>query len=290
LLAAISLSADERGDRAYREDIQKWREGYEASLKKDNGWFTLAGLFWLKQGDNNFGTGAGNRIVLPEGSAQEIAGTFSFHDGKTSLRVRDGVEATLNGRPVRSEALLRPDTVGVPDRVTMGRLSMIVIQRGARYGIRLWDNASAARREFRGTQWFPVKESYRITAHFTSYPQRKMIPILNILGDTDPSPSPGYAEFDIAGQHCRLEPLLEDNQLFFMFRDLTSGKQTYPAGRFLYADLPKNGMVVLDFNKAHNPPCAFTAFATCPLPPGQNHLSVAIGAGELNHEHQPAAR
>ena len=282
LLIVVSLSAE---DRKYREEIRKWRADYETSLKHDNGWLTLAGLFWLKEGDNHFGTGPGNDLLLPEGSAPEAAGTFVFHDGKTQLRLNAGVQAFLNGAPVLTEPALKPDASGNPDRITLGHLSMIAIQRGSRYGIRLWDNQSAVRRDFKGTRWFPAKESYRITAKFIAYPQPKMIPILNILGDTEQNPSPGYAEFELDGKACRLDPLLEGDHLFFIFKDATSGKQTYPAGRFLYTGLPKDGKVILDFNQAENPPCAFTAYATCPLPPRQNHLQVAIEAGELNHEH-----
>jgi uncharacterized protein (DUF1684 family) len=285
LLIAISLAAAERGDRPYRQEIQKWRENYEANLKEDNGWLTLAGLFWLKEGDNTFGTGLGNDIVLPEGSAPEQAGTFIFHEGNTRMLAKNGVPVLLNGKPVLTEVPLKADTTGQPDRITLGRLSMIAIQRGSRHGIRLWDNANHARRDFTGTHWFPVKESYRVTARFISYQQPKMIPILNVLGDSEPNPSPGYATFEIDGERCRLEPVAEGNELFFLFKDLSSGKRTYPAGRFLYANLPKDGKVILDFNKAHNPPCAFTAFATCPLPPRQNYLPVAIDAGELNYGH-----
>jgi uncharacterized protein (DUF1684 family) len=281
---AIWLTAS-AADRAYLQEIQKWREGYEADLKLDNSWLALAGLFWLKDGENRFGSWSANSIVLPAGSAPEAAGTFLFHEGKTTLAPGRGVPLMLNGEPVRAKTLVKPDSSGNPDRVTLGPLSMIVIQRGVRYGIRLWDNRSPARREFRGTQWFPVKESYRVAARFHPYPQPQVIPILNILGDTEPNPSPGFATFTMHGKPCRLEPVLENNQLFFLFQDATSGKQTYPAGRFLYSDLPKDGKVVLDFNKAHNPPCAFTSYATCPLPPRQNHLPVAVEAGERNHEH-----
>jgi uncharacterized protein (DUF1684 family) len=284
-LVVVSLAAGELADRAYRNEIRKWRADYENSLKRDNGWLTLAGLFWLKEGDNRFGTGPENDLILPEGSAPEAAGTFVFHDGRTRLRVKAGVQALLNGTALLTEAVLKPDSSGEPDRVTLGHLSLIAIQRGHRYGIRLWDNASAVRRDFKGTRWFPAKESYRVVAKFVSYPQPKMIPILNILGDTEPSPSPGYADFELDGKPCRLEPLLEGDHLFFIFKDATSGKQTYPAGRFLYAAMPKDGKVILDFNHAENPPCAFTAYATCPLPPKQNHLQMAIEAGELNHEH-----
>jgi uncharacterized protein len=279
LLAAVSLAA-EVGDGAYRAEIQKWRERYETGLKRDNGWLALAGLYWLKDGDNRFGTGSGNDLVLPEGTASETAGTFTFHDGKTRLLVKNGAPLLVNGEPVRTEAVLKADSDGEPDRITLGRLSMMVIHRGSRYGVRLWDNQSSTRREFRGVRWFPIQESYRVTAQFTSYPQPKMIPILNVLGDTEQTPSPGYATFELAGKPYRLEPLLEGDRLFFIIKDLTSGKQTYAAGRFLYASLPKDGKVTLDFNKATNPPCAFTPYATCPLPPKQNHLPVAVTAGE----------
>jgi uncharacterized protein (DUF1684 family) len=285
LLMGVSLAAEEHADRAYRDEIRKWRADYEESLKRDNGWLTLAGLFWLKEGDNRFGAGPGNDLILPEGSTPEVAGTFVFHDGKTRLRLKEGVQAFLNGAPVLTDTALKPDSSGNPDRITLGHLSMIAIQRGTRHGIRLWDNQSAVRRDFKGTRWFPVKESYRITAKFISYPQPKTIPILNVLGDTEQNPSPGYAEFELDGKPCRLDPLLEGDHLFFIFKDATSGRQTYPAGRFLYTSLPKDGKVILDFNQAENPPCAFTAYATCPLPPRQNHLQVAVEAGELNHEH-----
>jgi uncharacterized protein (DUF1684 family) len=275
------LTGAEEGDRAYRAEIRQWRLNYEASLKQENGWLALAGLFWLKEGDNSFGTALGNDIVLPEVSMPDFAGSFVFHGGKTRLLVKRGSAVLLNGEPVRTEMPLKPDSDGRPDRITLGRLSMIVIHRGERYGIRLWDNASVNRRGFQGTHWFPVNESYRVTAQFTSYPKPQMIPILNVIGDTEQNPSPGYARFDIHGRECHLEALLEGDQLFFLFKDLTSGKQTYPSGRFLYANLPKNGKVILDFNEAQNPPCAFTAFATCPLPPRQNYLPVAIEAGEL---------
>jgi len=153
-LVALSLAAAEPGGGGYRAEIQKWREGYEADLKKDNGWLTLAGLFWLKEGNNTFGTSAENDIVLPKGSAPGQAGAFLFHDGKTRLRLKDGVRALVNGDPLRTkspaEIPLNPDTTGKPDRITLGRLSMIVIQRSNRFGIRLWDNNSAVRRDFPG--------------------------------------------------------------------------------------------------------------------------------------------
>jgi len=194
-LATLSLAGAEVGDSAYRAEIQKWREGYEADLKKDSGWLTLAGLFWLKEGSNTFGTSAENDIVLPPGSAPAGAGAFKFHDGKTRLALTSGAAFMINGKPATGGMDLKADSTGAPDRITNGRLRMVVIKRGSRFAIRLWDNDSTVRRDFPGSQWFPVQEAFHVTARFTSYLQPKMIPILNVLGDTELSPSPGYATF-----------------------------------------------------------------------------------------------
>lgn len=160
---------------------------------------------------------------------------------------------------------------------------MFVIHRGNRYAIRLKDTGSKFRQEFTGLHWFPVRASYRVTARFVRYETPKMIAIPNILGETEKEASPGYVVFTLQGHPFRLYPVVEGNQLFFIFHDQTSGKETYPSGRFLDADLPKEGKVLLDFNKAYNPPCAFTPYATCPLPPKQNRLATRIEAGELNY-------
>jgi hypothetical protein len=179
---------------------------------------------------------------------------------------------------------MRPDVAGAPDVLEMGTLSMNVIKRGDKYGIRLKDKNSAVRRGFLGLKWFDVKEDYRVEARFVSYPQPKPVKVPNVLGQSESMPSPGYAEFTLNGKAVKLDGVMEDpqaEQLFFILRDQTSGKETYGAGRFLYADLPKGGKVVLDFNKAYNPPCAFTPFATCPLPPPQNWMPVRVEAGEM---------
>ncbi len=149
--------------------------------------------------------------------------------------------------------------------------------------LRVKDPNAAARRNFTGTQWFPVRQAWDIKARWVPYATPRQIPILNVLGMTGPEPSPGYAEFTLSGRKCRLEPITEDDHLFFIFKDLTAGKTTYAAGRFLYAATPVNGTVELDFNEAENPPCAFTPYATCPLPPKQNALPVAIEAGEKSY-------
>lgn len=282
-LAPVALTSDED---SYRQKLEKWRAEKEAELKSDDGWLTVAGLFWLKEGVNRLGTDASNEIVLPEGSAPAKAGEFEFHAGKTTLRVEKGVAATSGGKPVTTIEL-KNDEKQKPDIINIGDLSLSVIKRGERYGVRVKDKNSKQRREFNGLRWFDIKESYRITATFVRYDKPKEIEITNILGDVNKMASPGYVTFKLDGKQYRLDPVLEDkDKLFFIFSDSTSGKATYGAGRFLYADLPEGETVVLDFNRAINPPCAFTRFSTCPLPPRQNRLRVAIEAGELNYQHK----
>ena len=191
---------------------------------------------------------------------------------------------TVNGKPASSASLV-DDSVGTPDVLGIGNLSMFVIQRGKQFGIRLKDKDSAVRRKFTGTHWFPVAEEYCVTAKFVPYTPAKKIAVPNILGDVDQEDSPGYVEFTLKGRQFRLDPVTEGDVLFFIFKDLTAGRETYPSGRFVYAEMPKNGEVVLDFNQAVNPPCAFTPYATCPLPPAQNHLAIRIEAGELRYGH-----
>jgi len=165
-----------------------------------------------------------------------------------------------------------------------------VIKRMDRTGIRMRDPNAATRRNFTGCKWFPALEKWRIRAKWVAYPTPKKIRITNILGMTDEEPGPGYAEFSVNGRTVRLEPVIEDpGELSFMFKDATSGKTTYAQGRFLDTGLPKDGYVTLDFNQAYNPPCAFIAFATCPLPPRQNTLTVPIEAGEKKYGQHPGA-
>jgi len=283
-LAGMATAAGRTPDPAYRAEIEKWRADREGRLKSDGGWLQVVGLFWLKDGANSFGTDAGNRIVLPPGSAPARAGVFELRAGKTTLRMEPGVEATVDGHPAGTREL-RPDVPGPADVLKLGpRLTLHVIERGGRYGIRLKDRESALLKEFGGLRWFPVREDYRVEARSVPHASPMKIAVPNILGQVEELPSPGYAAFTIGGREVRLDPVLEEpgaTELFFIFRDQTTGKQTYPAGRFLYAPMPKDGRVTLDFNKAYSPPCAFTPYATCPLPPKQNRLSVRIEAGEL---------
>jgi uncharacterized protein (DUF1684 family) len=282
LAAGLAAGADE----AYRAEVQGWRADREARLKADGGWLTLAGLFWLNEGPSRFGTDPAGEIVLPEGSAPAKAGVFDLRAGRVTVALLPGASGRVGGKPVSGPTEMRPDTSGSPDVLEMGTLSMNVIARGGRLAVRLKDKNSPIRKGFTGLKWFEVQEGYRVEARFVSYPQPKPVKVPNVLGQTESMPSPGYAEFTLGGATVRLDGVMEDphaEQLFFILRDQTSGKETYGAGRFLYTDLPKAGKVVLDFNKAYNPPCAFTPYATCPLPPPQNWMPVRVEAGELNY-------
>lgn len=233
------------------ENYQKWRADYEARLKAPDGWLSVSGLYWLHEGTN--------AVPLPGGKSASV----QLQGGK--VRIAD--------RVLKADA----DTTKIGD-VTLGP-----IERGGKIGVRMRDPNAEARREFTGCKWFAPSAAWNVLAKWVAYPKPKTIAITNILGMTDQEPSPGYAEFTLEGKIYRLEPVIDDGELFFMFKDETSGRSTYGAGRFLYADMPKGDRVDLDFNKAHNPPCAFTAFATCPLPPRQNHLPIAVEAGEKSY-------
>lgn len=283
LATVLAVTAPLAADEAYRSEVRKWREEREARLKADGGWLTVAGLFWLKEGANRFGTDPTAEVVLPPGSAPAVAGAFVRRGDRTVVKVAPGVPVTCESKPVTSMRL-RSDAAGEPDVIRLGTLAMQVIQRGDRYGVRLKDMESARRREFKGLRWFPIDEAYRMEVPFVAYEAPRPLAVPNVLGQISKMPSLGYAAFEWKGKSVRLEGVLEEpdaTQLFFIFRDLTSGKETYPAGRFLYADLPRAGRIVLDFNEAYNPPCAFTPYATCPLPPPGNWLPVRIEAGEL---------
>jgi len=283
VLSILAAGATMRGqDLAYRAAIEEWREAHEARLRADDGWLTVVGLSWLRSGGNSAGSDPSSDILLPARSAPVRVGVFRFNGSRIEFEAADQVPVRINGKTLTS-ATLRADTSGFPDMVTVGSIAMFVIKRGDRYGVRIRDSEAEARRTFKGLRWFPVDERYRVTARFVPYEPAKKIPIVNVLGDVQEMSSPGYVVFTLEGREYRLDPVVEgpgSRQLFFILRDATSGGETYPAGRFLYTDPPRDGQVVLDFNKAENPPCAFTAFATCPLPPPQNALPGRVRAGE----------
>jgi len=251
------------------QSTDKWRADYEAGLRAPDGWLSLAGLTWLHNGMNE--------ILLPVRCGGK-AFAVEFHDGHATLHPHTGASVTVNGvNAGRTELSLDKSVVE-----TCGT-SATFINRGERFGIRLRDPEAKTRREFRGLKWFPVNDKCRVQAKWRAYPAPKLIPITNVLGDTRNEASPGYAEFVLGGKTYKLEPTIEDGLLFFMFRDLTSSDLTYGSGRFLKAAMPTSDLVTLDFNRAYNPPCAYTEFATCPLPPKQNRMAVRVEAGQQRY-------
>jgi len=264
------------------DDLVAWRAQMDASLRADDGWLALAGLFWLDESDNTFGSGPDCDLVFPDGTCPVLLGTF--HRAADTVRVTfaEGVVATVDGEPVSGTTTLRHDDggPGTPALVSHGSLVFHVLVRGPRVGIRLRDRASAVRAAFGGRTWFDPDPAAVVEARFERFPEGTTIPITNVLGDTEANPSPGRVHFTYRGTPCSMDAVASGPDLFFNFRDGTNGSSTYGAGRFLHVPVPDGDTVTLDFNRAVSPPCAFTVHATCPLPPSQNHLPVTIEAGE----------
>jgi uncharacterized protein len=286
-LASVIAADAGAADGAYARQIQAWRGERLQRLTADGGWLTVAGLFWLKPGANRFGSDAANDIVLPPASAPARAGVFVLEAGHVRVEVRPGVAVTMAGKPV-GRGTLRSDAGGAtPDVLSLGALTLQIIDRGGRLGVRLKDMNSPARAKFKGLRYFPIDPRYRVVATFVPHGQAVSIDVPTVLGTVERMASPGTVSFTLpgapGGAPLRLDAVLEpgETQLFFIFRDGTSGKSSYGGGRFLYADPPVDGKLVLDFNRAYSPPCAFTPHATCPLPPANNRLAVPIEAGEM---------
>ncbi len=273
--------ADRPDPAAYRKEIETWRQERLTSLKREDGWLTLVGLYWLKPGENRFGSDPGNPVILPAGKAPAVAGTLTREGDAVRLDVQPGVPLTADGKPPVPGMKVSADSDGKPTTLQLGSLSFFVIKRGDRMGVRIKDKASPMRAAFKGIDEYPIRPDWRVVARFEPYKDKK-IPISNIIGQVEDNPSPGAVVFEWQGKTYRIDALAggDDGSLFLVFGDQTNGKETYGAGRFLDAAPPKDGKVVVDFNTAYNPPCAFTAFATCPLPPAENKLALKIEAGE----------
>jgi len=285
LPTAFSPAAPAEG--AYRGQIEKWRSERIRHLTADDGWLTVIVLSWLEPGDNSIGAAPTNRIVLPAGKAPALLGRIRLAGGKARLEVAPGVEVTHDGGKVQSLDLAS-DEEGKPTIARHGTLSFYLIKRGDKLGVRVKDSANPARKSFHGIDSYPTRSAWRLDARFEPYPPKKSIAIPNILGTVSQEPSPGAVVFQIGGKEYRLDAVDEpgEDEMFLIFGDRTNGTETYGAGRFLYAPRPgRDGKTVVDFNKAYNPPCAFTPFATCPLPPPQNRLPIPIPAGEKSYGH-----
>jgi hypothetical protein len=253
-------------------EIMKWRQNRLTRLKSDDGWLTLVGLQWLNDGEN--------KIQIPPNS-----GSVVLQNGLVMLMPSKTL--TIDGKPVTAPVALHDDTDAKgPTVVSSGTTHFYVVKRAPKYALRVKDTSSPARTHFLGLDYFPVAPQWRVEAHFEPFNPPHHVTITNVLGMTSDEIAPGLLAFTVNGKEYKLEPILEQGETdyFIIFKDATSGKETYAAARYVYAHPPdKNGMTVIDFNKAYNPPCAFTQFATCPLPPPQNRLPFRIEAGELKY-------
>ncbi len=277
----------------YVTEIEAWRDQRLGSLTAENGWLSLVGLYWLEPGDNTFGSTPDNSLIFPE-KAPNHAGTFHLVDGNVTIDPAPGAHISLADAPKEPVAgkVLASDAEGKPTVLSLGSLRFYVIQRGDRVGIRVKDAESPARKGFTGLDYFSIDPAWKVEAHLERV-EGATVPVPNVLGQVENVPSPGTLTFELPGGNGRtfsLHPILEDgsDELFIVFGDPTNGRLTYGGGRFLYAEAPgPDGRVVLDFNRAYNPPCSFTPYATCPLPPPGNKLPVAVTAGEKKYAHGP---
>lgn len=267
------------------EQHNMWRSQRLAALTHEDGWLAVVGLHWLVPGPNSFGGSSENQVVLEGGGVPGVAGTLELTaDGSVVLRPRAGAGVTVNGEPA-AEGPLAADRTGAPDVVSVGRLRLTILERGERRAVRVRDPDSPRRTGFTGIETFPLSGRYRVEGTFKPYDEPRPVRVAASQGPPQEMLAPGVVRFRIDGVECSLEPFVsgpEDPVFFLVFADATTGGETYGGGRFLTAAAPPPGesTVVLDFNRATNPPCALTPFATCPRPPEGNILEVPIRAGE----------
>lgn len=271
----------------YLQSIAQWRQARVEALTAPDGWLSLVGLAWLERGANTVGSAADNTVVMA-GVPAHLGVVTLAADGSVRLALQPDSGALVDGKPVASATLV--DDVqagaGAPTRVSLGSVSFYVIDREGRKGLRIKDTHSSTRSGFLGIDYFPVDSDWRIEARWRPAAPGQTLEMGTVIGTTEHYPVPGSVEFTRDGREFALLPVIEvpgDKQYFVVFADRTSGRETYGAARFVYIDPPQDGKVVIDFNRAYNPPCAFTAFATCPLAPPENRLDLRVTAGELKY-------
>ncbi len=283
LAADVSAPSSADGASAYRQQIESWRQHRVERLTAPTGWLSLIGLEWLKDGANKLGSAKDNTIEHSRRPAQ--LGTITLDHGKATIVLAADSGATIDGQK-KSAGPLLDDTNEKATVVAAGTVMFYVVQRGDRWALRIKDSESPTRKQFVGIDNFDIDPGWRVEAKWEAYDPPREIEEPNILGEIDKVIVPGAAVFEHGGKTFRVEPVIEtpgDTELFLVFADRTSGKETYGAARFVYTEPPKDGKVVLDFNKAYNPPCAFTPYATCPLPTQQNRLDTRVTAGEKKY-------
>jgi uncharacterized protein (DUF1684 family) len=263
--------------------LEKFRAEREATLKRDNGWLTVAGLHFLNQGDNRIGSDPSNDIVLDFASVPKHVGVITVNGTAVRVRAADGQSLVINDTAKTESELHGAFDKQPTDTLQFGPVSFFVHYSGPRLALRVRNLASPLRTNFTGLRWYAPNPTYRSVGTFTPYPERKVVQIPNILGDLEPFNAVGTVTFTLNGVSQTMEAWGSTERLWFVFRDQTSGRTTYPSARFLYTSAVKDGEVVMDFNYAQNPPCAYNPYTTCPLPPAQNRLAIAIDAGEKRY-------
>lgn len=288
-LSLIMVGCAKRNDsfdlNAYQTEIEKWKERRLAGLTREDGWLTLCGFFWLKDGENRFGTDSSNQIILPKGKAPKVAGSLWLENGVVRVKVQKGAKVTSKGQQVTSMVLLSDeDGLKDPTVLSVGTLSFYLIKRGGQLAVRVKDKENPPRLNFKGLEYFPVDPRWRFEATYEPYNPPKILQIATMINTVESDSCPGALAFELDGKTYRLDAIIErgtESKFFIMFKDSTNGEETYALGRQLYTEMPDaNGKVILDFNKAYNWPCVFTEYATCPIPPKQNHLPFRLEAGE----------
>jgi hypothetical protein len=277
---------------AYRASIETWRAERAASLTSEDGWLTLIALHPLAAGTTSFGRDVGNSFRLEHAGLPLRAGVFHVNGDQVTFTPQPGTGITLNGKPAPSGAINIDPGGDAPAVFAAGTVQWFVIQRGERLYLRVRDTANPARQAFRGLKYFPIDPSWTIEARFEPYDPPRTDTVLDVLGEEREVTVPGALVFEREGRTWRLDAEGEPGGaagLFVMFADGTSGRETYGAGRYLTLDPPQDGKVVIDFNRAYDPPCAFNDFATCPLPPPQNRIALRVTAGELKYDRSGAA-
>jgi hypothetical protein len=273
---------------SHKQEIQEWQKTRLARLTKDDGWLTLVGLFWLKEGENSVGSNSMCVVVLPENKTPSRVGSIWLANGKLRFEAIKGVKVTWNDSLITTIDLQSDEGGTTPTILRMGTVSFYVIERGGKYAVRVKDNESDTRKNFKGLEFFPIDPKWRIEAKFEPYIPAETLDIPSMVGTIEKYPCPGKLIFEVDGKPYRLDVVIEtgsEDQLFIMFGDATNGKETYNLGRQLYSALPdSNNKVILDFNRAYNWPCVFTVYATCPIIPKQNILPIRVEAGEKNYE------
>ncbi|HTP03311.1 MAG TPA: DUF1684 domain-containing protein [Anaerolineales bacterium] len=268
-------------DEEYLKGLERWRVDMDANLRRENDRLALAGLFWLQKGFNTFGSSRDCDIRLPK-PAPRIIGAFEFDGANVTLTLDLGQSVEINGVTVTSATPLNSDEADSPSYVTCQSLRMVVIRRNKRVGVRLWDNCRPERESFPGRAWFDANEEFRVPAAYTPYPAPSRVALPNNLGEMEDDYMHGYISFRLLGRGHRLEAVeLTDGRLYIQFRDTTNGFTTYTNGRYIYSDpVQEEGLLSIDFNRAFNPPSAFSAYSTSTFAHKRNMMKVPVEAGE----------